>query len=849
MTVDVVERKFSRHAGQSNVPAARLSCVLVALLMPAGILLDVLTEPAHALEFLRLRLLTSLVSLGILGLTFTRWGARHAFWVGAAPPCAASVAIAIMIERLGGYASPYYAGLSLCILGVGLVFRWTARQAALVCSIIVGIWLVPILAHREPIELGPFFNNLYFLVCTAFIAVASNATQYQLARREFAARLKLAEATRELREAVGKLQHLDRAKSRFFANVSHELRTPLTLILAPVEDLLQRPGSDEMRRLLGVVRSNAGRLLRLIDELLDLSRLDAGGLRLSVAAVDLRGLVDTIHRNSLPLAESNCITLAMDAPQAIDGIFGDAHRIESILSNLVGNALKYSRDGGRVWIRLFEADGGAMVEVEDDGPGIAQEDLPHVFERFFQANERRRHGGVGIGLALAKELAELHDGTLTVASVLGKGTVFRLWLPKGKEHFRPEVIERRVSFHPAVPGGRRSEDEGTAPDVMTPVPEEPDEDARGTRQTGHRVLVVEDRDELRSFIVSLLAGEFAVLEAADAEEGLRIAREQRPDLVLSDVMMPGHSGTHLCAQIKRDPKLAATPVILLTARVGSEATLEAYAHGADDFVAKPFHPRVLLARVRAQLRLRALALRLASQEKLAAIGTLAAGVAHEVRNPLNAMLNAANLLLEKELSPNTARRMLEVVADGAERIRMIVGALDTHARPAEAGALAPFDVCEGLEATLRLLAYRTEGLSIDKLFPKCALAIAPPGPMNQVFLNLIDNALRAGGRTLELAVRAESGFIVLAISDDGSGVPPEIADRIFDPFFTTRAPGEGTGLGLYLSRQIVLQAGGDLRLVSKGSPGTTFEIRLPAADAVRGRSAGRALESASVPAE
>jgi signal transduction histidine kinase len=636
----------------------------------------------------------------------------------------------------------------------------------------------------------------------------------------------------ELRSALGQLQQVDRAKSRFFANVSHELRTPLTLILAPVEHLLEAGPEAASTRELHVIRNNAGRLLRLIDELLDLSRLDAGALRLNVAELDFGALVQSILDDSDPLAQRKLIRSSFDGV-ANARIFGDAYRLESIVSNLVGNAFKYTQAGGHVRVSLSDVATHVVLDVEDDGPGIAEEDLPHVFERFFRAagQERRREGGVGIGLALAKELAELHGGELSVRSDVGRGTTFSLKLPKGREHFRPEVIERRVSLAPSAPG-RRVDDFVTEADTVTPVPDEPDTHVVDPNLRGRRILVVEDRDELRAFVAALLSEEHTVLEAADGESGLAIVKREHPDLVLSDVMMPGGSGTDLCSRIKRDPALRDIPVVLLTARVGSEATLDAYAHGADDFVAKPFHPRVLLARVRAQLRLRALGLEVASREKLAVVGTLSAGVAHEVRNPLNALSNAVSVLLERELPPETVRRLLSVIGDAAERIRLVVSALDVHARPAEAGGITPCDVSEGVDATLRLVEYRLTGVTIVRVYATKRAVFVSAGAVNQVVLNLVDNALRAGATELQIGIRDESRDVVVSLADNGPGIPPEIAERIFDPFFTTRAPGDGTGLGLYLARRIVRDQGGELRLV-RGVGGAEFEMRLPASAPAR----------------
>ncbi len=270
------------------------------------------------------------------------------------------------------------------------------------------------------------------------------------------------------------------------------------------------------------------------------------------------------------------------------------------------------------------------------------------------------------------------------------------------------------------------------------------------------------------------------------------------DLVVSDVMMPEMSGTELCRAIKNDPSMKSIPVILLTAKVGSEATLEAYAHGADDFVAKPFHPRVLMARIRAQLNLRALALHLAQQEKLAVVGTMSAGILHEVRNPVNAILNASRAMASKALDEETQRQLLEVIGDAAVRIEEITSALDTHARPAEAGETAACDLREGVEATLKLIRHRLDGVTIHRDFSTDRLAQAPAGPMNQVLLNLVDNAVRMGAKNLWLSTDDRDNNIVFKVGDDGPGVAKAHVDRIFDPFFTQRPASDGTGLGTLL---------------------------------------------------
>jgi signal transduction histidine kinase len=322
-----------------------------------------------------------------------------------------------------------------------------------------------------------------------------------------------------------------------------------------------------------------------------------------------------------------------------------------------------------------------------------------------------------------------------------------------------------------------------------------------------------------------------VLGALHGREAWELLRVETPDLVVSDVMMPEISGTELCRMIKSDPALRPTPVILLTARVGSEATLEAYANGADDFVAKPFHPKVLMARIRAQLKLRLLGLQLAQNEKLAVVGTLAAGILHEVRNPINAIRNAARVLSDGSADRVTASRLIEVISDGSQRVEEIAAALDSHARPAEAGQTTSCDVRDGLDATIKLLGHRLGGVTVHRKYNTDRLARVPAGPLNQVFLNLLDNAVRAGAVSIWLHVSVKQDRLCISVRDNGRGVSPEDTHRIFDPFFSGRQDGTGMGLGLYLSRKIVEEHGGSLTVDRYLEGGAVFLVEVDAVGA------------------
>ena len=845
---------FHEELRRRNLPLLIWTAVIFNPVYLAWSGFDRLLVPEQWIHFFWLRLAVFVINfclvLAVLHLGLRRY-TWEAFWILVFVYCAF---VSPMLPLVGpDNLQAYVIGYVMVLFGMGLIPVWSPRWAATVAAASVGLTCAVVLSSEaiDSIPAGALWSNGFVVVTAAGFSIVATVFRYDLSRRdyrsraeisavaqrEFEARASLAEASRNLQEALEKLKEVDRLKSQFFANISHELRTPLTLIIAPVDELAQVIDDRHQKQQLRVIRNNAERLLGLINDLLDLSRLDAGGLRLNLTEMDVRSVAATVHENSLPAAVAKNIHFSLIADASDNRVLGDFHRLEMVLTNLVANAIKFTPHGGRIELRIRDLEEGVLLEVEDSGAGIPRELQSRVFERFFQVSpsDRRREGGVGIGLALAKELVELHGGRIGVESEPDTFTRFAVFLPFGRDHINPEVIERRQHFRQEAALGRRAEDgagipvaydEPTEGAIQGRISEEEPLFGEGERRP--RIVLAEDHEEVREFIRTLLEPHAEVSLASNGEEAWSIVREDPPDLVVSDVMMPGMSGTSLCRAIKADPTLRSTPVILLTARVGSEATLEAYAHGADDFVAKPFHPRVLIARIRAQLKLRVLGLQLAQHEKLAAVGTLAAGILHELRNPVNAVVNAARLLGDGVASSEIRSQLIGVIAEGARRIEDITSALDTHARPAEGGATVACDLREGIDATVRLLGHRLHGVVVHRNYTTERPARVPAGPINQVFLNLLDNAVRAGADTIWVSLEEREGVLCVRVTDNGPGIDPGDADRIFRPFYTKRTDGTGIGLGLYLSRRIVEEFGGSLRLAADRGRRADFVVEVPA---------------------
>ncbi|MFY0530183.1 ATP-binding protein [Archangium gephyra] len=650
----------------------------------------------------------------------------------------------------------------------------------------------------------------------------------------------LTEANVRLEAALAKQKELDRLKSEFFDNVSHELRTPLTLILLTLDSLLQR-GPEEfappVRQHLETMNRSAARLLRLINNLLDLTKLEAGKTKLRYEPLDLQGFLSSLLVPFEVLADKKGVELEL-AGDVKTPVHVDVVRLESVFQNLISNALKFTTQG-KVTVRLREDEQWVHVEVIDTGVGIAAQDLSVIFDRFAQADSSgtRRFGGTGIGLALVKETLELHKGGIEVSSELGKGSNFHARLPKGTGHVREEL--REGNGEPTFRPTRRSdmaamaEPEGPGA-IATPAVEalpltSPDAEAG---PDAPRVLVVEDEPEIRAFLRQVLKPYYRLLEATNGEEGLRTAQKERPDLIVSDVMMPVMSGIQMLAALRSSPDTVDTPIIMLTARQEVDAKVEGLSMGANDYLGKPFSPREMLARIEAQLRLRDAAVRAAENERLAATGLLTSGFAHEVRNPLNGLMNALLPLRESLTSgtPDTAMAvaMLDLIEECGQRIRGLAEGLLSFVRTSSKAVAV--DLGASLDASVQALSWRLPpGLKVERDYRLPEPVWGDPGSLNQVWVNLLDNAVRALGPdgVVKVATSRDGEDAVVSIIDNGVGIKPEHMERLFQPFFSTRDAGEGTGLGLALCQRIILRQGGRIRVFSELGKGTRVEVRLP----------------------
>jgi len=398
---------------------------------------------------------------------------------------------------------------------------------------------------------------------------------------------------------IGVLEELDRQKTQFFSTVSHELRTPLTLILGPMEGALAgRYGAlpAGLQNDLATVLRNARRLLHLISQLLDFSRLESQKMQLQLKPIALHDFLLGILAAFEPFAERKHQRHSLQSSSDLPTLYADPEKLEKILYNLLSNACKFSPEGASITLRASHDDDHALISVSDTGIGIRADQLPHIFDRFYQADgsASREYEGTGIGLWLVKELVNLHGGTIHVESVYGKGATFTFTLP---------IQPTDTSIVAAVEPERMSLSHAQVELAELEIAALASETSLSTTHP-HTLLIVEDNPDMRKFIGNVCDDHYNILTAKDGVDGLEQARAHRPQLIISDIMMPKMDGYQLCQAIRRDEDLKHIPLILLTAKADVEMKVEGLEGGADDYLIKPFNSQELLARIKNLIQLR-----------------------------------------------------------------------------------------------------------------------------------------------------------------------------------------------------------------------------------------------------
>ncbi len=721
----------------------------------------------------------------------------------------------------------------------------------------------------------------------AITAIRDVSERKKAEEERFRLHAQLETTLRELGAAYERAKELEQLKTRFFANVSHELRTPLALILGPAETLLASETSPAARRGLDVILRNARTLAKHVNDILEVSRLEAGKTTLDRAPADVNALAGRVASHFEALAAAREVTFAVEsAPALLYEV--DGEKLERVLFNLLSNAFKFTPASGKVRLGLLAGetdasppDAGFRIEVGDSGPGVPPEERERVFARFARGagESARRTGGTGLGLSIVKDLVELHGGRVEIGAAPEGGALFTIRVPA------------RATREVAAPADRGPGDEYAVAVVeeLQPPPREavlPAPVAAGLARP--RVLVVEDNPEMGAFLANVLGAGHDVTLAGDGEEGLAEALARPPDAVVTDLMMPRMSGDRLVREIRAHPELDPVPVLVLTARADDALRIRLLREGAQDYVMKPFVVEEVRARVanlvamkrarellQAEVRGRtndlvdlaaevtsrkreaeaALALARRAREDAERASAVKSSflrlVSHELRTPLTAVhLHLQRLLRERESPlPAPQRDTVRRAGFAVTRLTGLVEALLFEAQIASGKLSAQLEdvdvvtLVRGVIEEARPIAEQkglTLGLSGREDVPWVQ---TEPRFLRLIVSNLVGNAIKytsAGLVEVEIAVVGDG--LQLEVRDTGPGIPTDDLARVFEPFERGQGVAErfvpGVGLGLALVRDLASAIGAAVEVRSTPGVGSTFAVLLPSRNRRRGAATG-----------
>ncbi len=647
----------------------------------------------------------------------------------------------------------------------------------------------------------------------------------------------------QLQETNQKLREAERVKSDFFANVSHELRTPLSLILAPLESILSgKHGklSGTQLSFLHIISNNTHRLLQMVTSLLDFAKFEAGKVKSEPEPTDISVLVASILHDFEPLVKQKDLQLSCKTNTEGKVIMTDHYLFERILFNLLSNAVKFTPSGGNISVDINLDQDRLQVSVADTRIGIAESDISHLFQKFRQieGSSTRRFEGTGLGLAMVKEFAELLDGTVTVKSEPGKGSIFNVVIAASLADAVAAKKHRRTGYQPVISKLPVHSIYNEATTIA------PDTDKM-------KVLICEDNEELAVYIASLLQPFCRVSLARDGVEGLREIKSWSPDLVLTDVMMPNKDGLTLCRTIKSDPSTSAIMVVLLTALTHRDAMLKGWEARADEYLFKPFHPDELVTRIKSLLS--AIADRKSAQKKIMTLNdtlqenldklelankeleAFSYSVSHDLRAPLRIIDGYTEILLSdySDKLDEEEKRVLFIITENVRKMGQLIDDLLHLSRLGQKELiLQRVDMTSLVESVIADQNISKINHAIIRT-SKLEAVDCDSGLMQQVWMNLLSNAIKYSGRktrpVIEINCFNTGTQIVYSIKDNGVGFNMKYSDKLFGVFQRLHKMNEfeGTGIGLALVKRIVTRHGGRVWAEAEPGKGATFYFSLP----------------------
>jgi signal transduction histidine kinase len=667
------------------------------------------------------------------------------------------------------------------------------------------------------------------------------------------------------------LAEIDRAKTAFFSNVSHEFRTPLTLMLGPLEDLLARSQthlSPTAKQQLDLVSRNGARLLRLVNTLLDFSRLEAGRVQAVYQATDLAGFTSELASVFRSATDKAGLRLIVDCSDLGEPVYVDRDMWEKVVLNLISNAFKFTFQG-EIAVSVHRAGDMAELRVRDTGVGIPAEAIPKIFERFNRVPNvpSRTHEGSGIGLALVHELVKLHGGSVRIESIVGQGSTFVVSVPLGQSHLASGQLGGSRSLSSTAVGAKPFVEEAlrwlpdsaagsdeifsvhdSVHDELLPVPCPPASDST----VRPRVLIADDNSDMRQYLARLLSEQYEVETFADGQAALEAAHEKAPDLIVSDVMMPILDGFELLKALRSDEQTRTIPVVLLSARAGEESRVEGIEAGADDYLIKPFSARELLARVSGRLEIARLQRDRETQLKISQVE-----LEQKVQERTQELFNASQELRELsarilQAQDEERRRIARELHDGAGQLLAALGMEASNLaregdRLSDRAALSLSNIASfvaqmtkdirtmshllypplldevGLESALKEYVNgfaERSGIQVSLDLPAAIERLDRDYELSlfRIVQECLTNIHRhSGSKTAGIRIVREDGALLLEVRDEGRGIP---AERL------SETQSRGSGVGIRGMRERALQLSGTMSIESDSS-GTRILVSIP----------------------
>ncbi len=678
----------------------------------------------------------------------------------------------------------------------------------------------------------------------------------------------------QLNQLNERLKQLDQLKTQFFANVSHELRTPLTLILGPAEKIREASNLDpQQKQAMEVIIRNGRLLLKHVNDLLDVARLEAGKITPSYVAFNLGAMIRSIACNFDGLARDKDILFSMEFSDALI-LQADPNMVQRVLLNLISNAFKFTPKGGAISISAEKQDADMLISVKDTGPGVPLELREAIFERFKQGEDHmtKRFGGTGLGLAIAKEFVELHQGSIGVAGAPGHGAQFTMKLPlKAPSHVViADGVDSVVSLDQVVQSLAELKEVSPGPKDF-----QRKENAKGL------VLIVEDNADLSRFLTDILSAEFNIETAFDGQEGLQKAIDLKPDLILSDIMMPRMSGEHMVTQIRTMPELDGIPIMLLTAKADEQLRIQLLKKGAQDYVLKPFFSEEVLARVhnlvaikrsreqlqhelesterdlqmltvevsknRRQLKMKAEELERLNavlQDSIQARDEFLSIASHELKTPVSA-LKLQLQMIDRKIKPQVNQApSVEALKKSFDMslkqvdifVDLINNLLDVS--KIRLGGLVLQPAVFNLSAAVK---ESFESFAVQFFIAGCPAQLIKmkediyvewdQAKFQEILVNLFSNAVKyAPGAAVRVTVnQTPHKTVLISVEDRGPGIALNLQHRIFERFGRASpvTHSSGMGLGLFIVKNLVEAHQGTIRLESDEGKGAKFILEMP----------------------